>query len=121
MTLHSLVRRIRRPVRREHAGTSVQLMLLSFAASVGATRLILELTGYPSLATGELHIAHVLWGGLLLLVCSGLAATVVDHHPGSTRCQTQGNRSTDSSRATGYKGDLACEIHPVLLKFPIPF
>ena len=70
MTLHSLVRRIRRPVRREHAGTSVQLMLLSFAASVGATRLILELTGYPSLASGELHIAHVLWGGLLLFAAA---------------------------------------------------
>jgi len=66
MTLHGFVRRIRRPVRREHAATSVQLMLLSFAASVGATRLILELTGYPRLASGELHIAHVLWGGLLL-------------------------------------------------------
>jgi hypothetical protein len=66
MTLHRFVRRIRQPVRREHAGTSVQLMLLSFAASVGATRLILELTGYPRLAAGDLHIAHVLWGGLLL-------------------------------------------------------
>ena len=66
MTLNRFVRRIRQPVRREHASTSVQLMLLSFAASVGATRLILELTGYPRLAAGELHIAHVLWGGLLL-------------------------------------------------------
>ena len=70
MTLYGFVRRIRRPVRREHARTSVQLMLLSFAASVGATRLILELTGYPRLASGELHIAHVLWGGLLLFAAA---------------------------------------------------
>jgi hypothetical protein len=66
MTFHGIVRRIRRPVNREQAGYHLQLMLLSFAASVGATRLLLDLTGYPSLASGELHIAHVLWGGLLL-------------------------------------------------------
>jgi hypothetical protein len=66
MSLHGVVRRIRRPVNREQAGYYLELMLLSFAASVGATRLLLELTGYPSLSTGELHIAHVLWGGLLL-------------------------------------------------------
>jgi len=66
MTFHGIVRRIRRPVNREQAGYHLQLMLLSFAASVGTTRLVLDLTGYPSLAGGELHIAHVLWGGLLL-------------------------------------------------------
>jgi hypothetical protein len=53
-------------VNREQAGYYLELMLLSFAASVGVTRLLLEITGYPSLATGGLHIAHVLWGGLLL-------------------------------------------------------
>jgi hypothetical protein len=66
MSLHGIVRRIRRPVNREQAGYYLELMLLSFAASVGGTRLLLEITGYPSLATGDLHIAHVLWGGLLL-------------------------------------------------------
>jgi len=66
MSLHGIVRRIRRPVNREQAGYYLELMLLSFAASVGVTRLLLEITGYPSLATGQLHIAHVLWGGLLL-------------------------------------------------------
>ncbi|HSV86871.1 MAG TPA: hypothetical protein VLH85_09870 [Levilinea sp.] len=40
--------------------------MLSFAASVGLTRLFIELTGYPQIATSNLHIAHVLWGGLLL-------------------------------------------------------
>ncbi len=42
------------------------ITLISFAASVSLTRLFLELTGYPQLGGGELHIAHVLWGGLLL-------------------------------------------------------
>jgi hypothetical protein len=44
--------------------------LLSFAASVALTRLFLELTGYPQLGNSELHIAHVLWGGLLLFAAS---------------------------------------------------
>ena len=66
MGLHGIVRRIRRPVNREQAGYYLELMLLSFAASVGATRLLLDITGYPSLSAGGLHIAHVLWGGLLL-------------------------------------------------------
>ena len=42
------------------------LTLLSFAFSVSITRLFLELTGYPKLGSGGLHIAHVLWGGLIL-------------------------------------------------------
>ena len=42
------------------------LTLLSFAFSVSITRLFLELTGYPKLGSGDLHIAHVLWGGLIL-------------------------------------------------------
>jgi hypothetical protein len=36
------------------------------------TRLFLELTGYPQLGGGGLHIAHVLWGGLLLFIAAGL-------------------------------------------------
>jgi hypothetical protein len=72
MGLHGIVRRIRRPVNREQAAYYLELMLLSFAASVGGTRLLLELTGYPSLSSGELHIAHVLWGGLLLFAAAVL-------------------------------------------------
>jgi hypothetical protein len=44
--------------------------LISFAASVAVTRLFLELTGYPQLGNKTLHIAHVLWGGLLLFVAA---------------------------------------------------
>lgn len=61
---------VRRPVRREGADTFLLLTLLSFAASVSVTRLFLEVTGYPQLGGGELHIAHVLWGGLLLFVAA---------------------------------------------------
>ncbi|MBX2998616.1 MAG: hypothetical protein KF893_08915 [Caldilineaceae bacterium] len=57
-------------VKREGAEQFLLYSLLSFAASVGLTRLFLELTGYPQLGNSELHIAHVLWGGLLLFVAS---------------------------------------------------
>lgn len=62
--------RIRRPVERGDATRSLLLMLISFAASVVGTRLFLELTGYPQVGNSELHIAHVLWGGLLLFAAS---------------------------------------------------
>jgi hypothetical protein len=65
-----IVSRVRRPVKRESADVNLLLTLLSFAASVGLTRLFLELTGYPQLGGGELHIAHVLWGGLLLFIAA---------------------------------------------------
>jgi hypothetical protein len=60
----------RDPVKREGAERYILLSLVSFAASVVLTRLFLELTGYPQIATSTLHIAHVLWGGLLLFVAA---------------------------------------------------
>ncbi len=62
--------RVRRPVPREGAERHLLVTLISFAASVAVTRLFLELTGYPQLGNEELHIAHVLWGGLLLFVAA---------------------------------------------------
>jgi len=62
--------RVRRPVQREGAESYLLVTLISFAASVALTRLFLELTGYPQLGNAELHIAHVLWGGLLLFVAA---------------------------------------------------
>jgi hypothetical protein len=63
---------IRKPVRHAEADTLILLMLLSFAASVVATRVFLQLTGFPKIGGGDsgLHIAHVLWGGLLLFIAT---------------------------------------------------
>src|SRR3989442_4521227 len=61
---------IRRPVRRQGAEQYLLILLLSFAGSVTLTRLFLALTGYPQLGGGELHIAHALWGGLLLFIAA---------------------------------------------------
>lgn len=56
----------RRPVQRNRAEMYLLTMLVCFGLSVALTRLFLELSGYPQLGNSELHIAHVLWGGLLL-------------------------------------------------------
>ncbi|MDP9468288.1 MAG: hypothetical protein M3P32_06050, partial [Chloroflexota bacterium] len=61
---------LRQPVRREGAERYLFLTLVSFAATVLATRAFLELTGYPRIGGGELHIAHALWGGLFLFVAA---------------------------------------------------
>jgi hypothetical protein len=65
-----LFTRILQPVERLGAQRYLRLMLLAFAASVILTRLFLTLTGYPQVGNGTLHIAHLLWGGLLLFVAA---------------------------------------------------
>jgi hypothetical protein len=65
-------------MRREAAERYLSVALLSFAASVSFTRLLLALTGYPQIATGELHIAHVLWGGLLLFAAALLPLIIAN-------------------------------------------
>lgn len=62
--------RFRRPVRREGAEHYLFLTLVSFAATVLATRAYLELTGYPRIGGGELHIAHALFGGLFMFAAA---------------------------------------------------
>ncbi len=59
---------IRTPVKRQSAQSYLLLMLMSFALSIILTRLFLTLTGFPRVGGGNFHIAHVLWGGLLLFV-----------------------------------------------------
>ena len=71
--------RIRKPVRRGSAENYVLLTLLAFAGSVALTRLFLEVTSYPQLGRGELHIAHVLWGGLLLFIAALLPVIWINH------------------------------------------
>jgi hypothetical protein len=61
---------IRRPVRREGAERYLLLTLVSFAGTVIATRWFLDVTGFPRIGGGDLHIAHALWGGLVLFVAS---------------------------------------------------
>jgi hypothetical protein len=59
-------------VRREGAERYLFILLVSFAMTVIATRWFLELTGFPRIGGGELHIAHALWGGAALAVAAVL-------------------------------------------------
>ena len=44
----------------------LELFLVTGVATVLLNRLFLHLTGYPSIGGSKYHIAHMLWGGLLL-------------------------------------------------------
>jgi hypothetical protein len=68
--MNRAISQVRSPVKRQSAEHYLLIMLLSFAASISITRLFLELTGYPQLGGGKLHIAHMLWGGLMLFIAS---------------------------------------------------
>jgi len=59
---------VRAAVKRSRAETYLLISLTAFAGSVVVTRLFLALTGYPQIGNSVLHIAHALWGALLLLV-----------------------------------------------------
>jgi len=58
-------RKVRRLVLRYYAERYVVLLLVCFALTIAITRLFLEITGYPQIGNSELHLAHVLWGGLI--------------------------------------------------------
>lgn len=66
--MNLIFNRIRHPVERDRAAYYIFLTLLSFAITVVVVRLFLQLTGYPQLGGGTLHIAHLLWGGLFLFL-----------------------------------------------------
>lgn len=57
-------------VKRAGSSRLILLTLISFAFSVSFTRAFLNLTGFPQLGGGSIHIAHVLWGGLALFVAA---------------------------------------------------
>src|SRR6187399_2311751 len=62
------VNRIWSPVRMQAADSFLIMMIISFAVTVIIVRVSLQLTGYPQIGNGTFHIAHLLWGGLLLFV-----------------------------------------------------
>jgi hypothetical protein len=66
-------------VRRPGAEDLLLITLLTFALTVTLVRLFLGLSGYPQLGGGTLHIAHLLWGGLLLFVAALLPLIFASH------------------------------------------
>jgi hypothetical protein len=62
--------KVRKLVQRENAARYILISLLSSVATVILVRSFLVLTGYPTIGSGPLHIAHVLWGGLILYIAT---------------------------------------------------
>src|SRR3712207_2991986 len=60
---------MRRPglLRDLHSGHHLELFLVSAVSAVLAIRIYLRLANYPQVGGASLHIAHMLWGGLLML------------------------------------------------------
>ncbi|MDQ3809842.1 MAG: hypothetical protein M3336_06080 [Chloroflexota bacterium] len=59
------------------AGSYLQDFLVATVVSILLTRLFLGMTGFPRVGGGGLHIAHMLWGGLLMLVALVLLLAVL--------------------------------------------
>ena len=59
--------RFRRPLRSFDLHQHLTVLFVCGVATVIFTRGFLAATGYPQVGNSSLHIAHVLWGGLLLL------------------------------------------------------
>jgi hypothetical protein len=58
----------RKFIRDFEAGGHLDLFFVAAVATVLLIRLFLQLTGFPQLGSSTLHIAHMLWGGLGMLV-----------------------------------------------------
>ncbi|MBI4283965.1 MAG: hypothetical protein HY663_05805 [Chloroflexi bacterium] len=66
-------------VRSVYTETLLEDFFVSAVASVLAIRFYLHVTGFPQLGSGILHIAHMLWGGLLLLIALVILLAFLDH------------------------------------------
>ena len=56
----------------------LETFLVAGVASFLGIRWFLAVTGYPRVGGGGLHVAHMLWGGLLMLVALGMLAVFLD-------------------------------------------
>jgi hypothetical protein len=59
-------------IRDFHAGQYFDLFFASAVTAVLFIRLYLHVSGYPQIGGATLHIAHMLWGGLLMLVAMAM-------------------------------------------------
>jgi hypothetical protein len=65
-------------MRNQEAGSLLELFLVTAVFSVLGIRFFLALTGYPSLSPGSLHIAHVLLGGVLMMIALVIALAYIN-------------------------------------------
>jgi hypothetical protein len=65
------------PPRRIDLSSLQDTVLVCAIITVLVIRLQLWITNYPQLGGGRLHIAHLLWGGLLMLIAIGLVLSYI--------------------------------------------
>jgi len=65
-------------MRNHEAASLLELFLVTAVFSVLGIRFFLVLTGYPSLTPGSLHIAHVLLGGVLMMIALVIALAYIN-------------------------------------------
>ena len=77
----SLIRPLRfQLVRNVDVGDLLESFLVCGVAALLGIRFYLELTGYPQVGGRGLHIAHMLWGGLLMLIAIVLLLGYLGKH-----------------------------------------
>src|SRR5918998_6073135 len=59
------------------SGHNVELFLVSAVSAVLAIRAYLRLANYPQVGGDSLHIAHMLWGGMLMLAALLILLTFI--------------------------------------------
>lgn len=64
-----------------HGAQHLDLFLVSAVSAVLGIRFYLHLTGYPQVGGAELHVAHMLWGGLLMLAAIVLLLGFLGRRP----------------------------------------
>ncbi|UCH84227.1 MAG: hypothetical protein JSW50_00640 [Candidatus Latescibacterota bacterium] len=62
----------RRFSRNIHAGAYIDAFLVAAVGTILVIRFYLHVTGYPQIGGGTLHVAHMLWGGLLMAASIGI-------------------------------------------------
>jgi len=76
-----LTRSSTRMLRDTASSAQVEALLIIAVATILITRLYLHLAGYPQVGGSVLHIAHVLWGGLLMVAALMVSLTFIGRAP----------------------------------------
>ena len=63
-------RRWRIGAQQDRAERYLVITIAAFAVTVSGVRWYLDTAGYPTVGGGQLHVAHVLWGGLALFIAA---------------------------------------------------
>lgn len=65
-------------IRDADAARNLEILLISAIVAILVTRIYLQLTGFPQIGGGHLHIAHMLFGGMLMLSALALLVTYLN-------------------------------------------